>query len=120
MLAVSRPGLLKTRLSRSLLQSSSSRALVPPAAHVVDSLCIWDTGCHVTALSDDILSGEFLESIKSLTCTAYRRTTQGGESWVVAADEYLAFSNTTVNIPFVAKVVPRENMPNGFSGVLLG
>lgn len=80
---------------------------------------LWIPGTPAT-LSNDILSGEFLEFIESPACAAYHRTTQGGESWLVAADEYLAFSNTTVNIPFVAKVVPRENMPNGFSGVLLG
>lgn len=32
---------------------------------------IWDTGCHVTTLSDDILNGEFLEFIKSPAYAAY-------------------------------------------------
>jgi len=32
----------------------------------------------------------------------------------------LQFSNTSLELEFFARVVPREKMPNGFSGVLLG
>jgi hypothetical protein len=91
-----------------------------PTSEVSNTPCLWDTAAHVTTISDDILSEEFRSFMQSPAYKDYPATSAHSNSWVVSVGGVLQFSNTPLELEFVAKVVPREQMPNGFSGVLLG
>jgi hypothetical protein len=90
-----------------------------PVAHVTGALTIWDTRCHITTISDNLLSSEFLDYIKTPAYATHHIVTDGGESWVVAVDSILQFSNSTIDVQFIAKIVPQRRMPNSLSSILL-
>ena len=91
-----------------------------PTSKVSNIPCLWDTGAHITTISDDILSEEFRLFIQAEAYKDYWVTSADRNSWVVSVGGALQFSNTNLELEFVARVVPRDQMPNGFSGVLLG
>ena len=91
----------------------------PPNAPICSipehTLFLWDTGCHVTTISADLITPAFYQYIQG---PAYESRTS--DLAVISVDARLQLSNTSIDMSFIARIVPREMMPNQMSGVLLG
>jgi len=76
---------------------------------------LWDTGCHITTISADLITPAFRKYVQG---PAYKARTS--ELSIISVDGRLQLSNTSIDMSFIARVVPRKRMPNHMSGVLLG
>ena len=74
---------------------------------------VWDTGCHITTISFDVVSPEFQ---KYLLSSGYESKTEDAKT--ISVDAALRFTNADVVMSFPARVV--SHLPNNFSGILLG
>ena len=77
---------------------------------------VWDTGCHSSTLTADILPAKFREYLNSSEHDPYR----DASGVRVQIEGYLAFSNTPFTFNTYFTVVPASSVPNGRSGVILG
>ncbi|WEW56689.1 hypothetical protein PRK78_002137 [Emydomyces testavorans] len=78
---------------------------------------LWDTGSHITAISRDLIDSKTIEYMHSSDYATYRLP---DDSFVCQADAILAFTNTFINVPILARIIDLDRMPNRRSGVLLG
>lgn len=77
---------------------------------------IWDTGAHYTIITEELLSAEFRQYMKNPVHDPYRSS--GG--LCIQMDATIAFTNASVSIGTVARIVPKAKMPNNYCGVLFG
>lgn len=88
-----------------------------PIALVKSSNTYWDTGCHVSCISDDIVDDSFLEYARGPENAAY--AVSEGNDIIVQVNSILRFTNIDLEISFIARIVPRARFPNRLSGILL-
>jgi hypothetical protein len=78
---------------------------------------LFDTGAHTSIISEDLITDEsfrtYLQSDENAPYTDHK-------VGAVEVDATIRFSNTDVQLSFLAHVLPLERMPNRFSGILLG
>jgi hypothetical protein len=77
---------------------------------------IWDTGAHMTTITEELLPANFIEYLKDEKHTPYRA--KGG--LYVQMDAVLRLTNAPINISCNVLITPKRNIPNGYSGILLG
>jgi hypothetical protein len=87
-----------------------------PVCKILTDAIYFDTGAHVSAISDDLVDEKFLEYLRLEENKANYDSGVGK----VMVDSTISFTNTRVQIPFLMYVVPQDMMPNRLSGVLLG
>ncbi|KAI9863674.1 MAG: uracil DNA glycosylase [Trichoglossum hirsutum] len=87
-----------------------------PAASVTMNKIYFDTGAHISVVSDDLVTEEFRQYLRLEENAPYLQ----GNGSRVQVSASLRFSNGHITMAFIILVVPLDEMPNRFSGVLLG
>ena len=70
----------------------------------------FDTGCHVTTISSDLADESPIKDA-SLPQDARRNLNTGGYA-VIQVDSIFRLTGFDLELTFVARIVPRERMPN--------
>ena len=99
-----------------LLLSGINAPLDAPVCSIPEhTLLLWGTGCHITTISVDLITPAFRQYVQG---PAYESRTS--DLTIISVDAKLQLSNTSIDMSFIARIVPMERMPNRMSGVLLG
>jgi hypothetical protein len=77
---------------------------------------LFDTGAQVTSVTEDVLSDSFRELLKDPQLDVYR--TNSG--LYLQMDSTIALTNTNFAMNTMVLVVPKRNVPNSRSGIVLG
>jgi hypothetical protein len=115
---------LHSRLAEAYLPSLTGRMVLTgldsndqsPMASVTTNKIYFDTGAHISVMSDDLVTEEFRQYLQLEENAPYLQ--DSGSKVQVSAS--LRFSNNHFTLAFIILVVPLDKMPNRFSGVLLG
>jgi hypothetical protein len=78
---------------------------------------LWDTGCHITTISEDLLPPEFLAATRS---REYQYEYGMGDGVTIQIAIGIQSSNVVCASEGIALVRPRHTLPNNFSGIILG
>ncbi len=91
--------------------------------HLPMADCLWDTGAHMTIISDDLLSAAFSKFLRDDPMNEPYKgvVTKNGKTFTkVQISIKVEFSNTLVKLEGVGLVIPKEMIPNQRSGIILG
>ena len=93
-----------------------------PDYTVSDTDCLWDTGAHLTIISDDCLGPEMLKFLREDPANGPHRQTGAGPDGVmqVHVSALVRMSNAIIQLDTIAVVMPRQAIPNNRSGIILG
>ena len=88
-----------------------------PKVTVSDSNVLFDTGAHISTITNDLLNDEFRDHLSSTINDPYR--SKNGVTVQVAAT--LAFGDQPpLEMDCLFHVIPRDSVPNQRSGIILG
>ncbi|KAL8704825.1 MAG: hypothetical protein Q9201_002020 [Fulgogasparrea decipioides] len=87
-----------------------------PYGKVDDVPMLFDTGCPITRVCEEMLSSEFRALLEKAEQEPYRQ--DGGV--LTQVQGLFHFSNGPVELYGLGYVVPRSKMLNGFNGIILG
>ena len=88
-----------------------------PQLDIAETDALWDTGAQITFITDNLLTDEFRNFLKTADVNEPYRDTKTTR---VQIQCYVEFTNTVIEIDTLASVVPLEQAPNGRSGIILG
>ncbi|OBT50616.1 hypothetical protein VE04_09560 [Pseudogymnoascus sp. 24MN13] len=83
---------------------------------IKDIYILWDTGCHSTVVSDDLLTEDFRKYLDHPIHDPYRND----QTRRIQVEVRIALSNAQIDMAAVGAVIPKEKMPNGSSYIILG
>ncbi|KAL9607087.1 MAG: hypothetical protein Q9167_007968 [Letrouitia subvulpina] len=78
--------------------------------------CVWDTGAHISRISEDLIRGPYPDFLDNDIHAIYRQA--DGVSVKVAGR--FKFSNFVLDISTIFQVTPLDRIPNRRSGIILG
>lgn len=77
---------------------------------------LWDTGAHITIITEDILPKAFLEHIRGPAYSLYQQP----KGYAIQTAITLQLSNCNRRFETIAMVRSVDSVPNGFSGIIAG
>ncbi len=80
---------------------------------MVDTL--WDTGCHSSVVNQDLISDAFVDALRRTSVV-----TSDGALVLALAILSKSMSDATLEIETPIEIRPASQLPNGFSGVIVG
>ncbi|KAI1089052.1 hypothetical protein F5B19DRAFT_468970 [Rostrohypoxylon terebratum] len=92
-----------------------------PTENLKDIPMLYDTGAQTTTISEELLSLQFQEFLRTDEVHEPYCTSQAPrQPRLVQVTADICFTNTVISLDFIAVVRPKETMPNHFNGVILG
>ncbi|KAI2471552.1 hypothetical protein F4781DRAFT_102083 [Annulohypoxylon bovei var. microspora] len=92
-----------------------------PTENLMDIPMLYDTGAQATTISEELLSPQFQEFLRTDEIHEPYRTSQTPQQpRLVHVTANICFTNTIISLNLIAIVRPKETMPNHFNGVILG